>query len=113
MPLRNMLGIILFGHAAFVAIQLASNFDDLRQSAAAFAAPDDPFWFLSGLVVFNALIIIAAASLGTYLLRARELKVVYVLPLAIVAVLYGGYSLAIAAGVFGLYRLERHRPNEI
>src|SRR5690625_3981551 len=95
-----MLGIILFGHAAFVAIQLASNFDDLRQSAAAFAAPDDPFWFLSGLVVFNALIIIAAASLGTYLLRARELKVVYVLPLAIVAVLYGGYSLAIAAGVF-------------
>lgn len=101
MPLRNMLGIILFGHAAFVAIQLASNFDDLRQSAAAFAAPDDPFWFLSGLVVFNALIVIAAANLGTYLMRARELKVVYVLPLAI------------AAGVFGLYLLERYRPNEI
>jgi len=112
-PLRNVLGIIVFGHAAFVAIQLASNFDDLKQSTAAFAAPEDPFWFLSGLIVFNALIVIAAVSLGTYLMGAKDLKVVYVLPLAIVAMLYGGYSLAIAAGAFGLCLLERYQSNEI
>ncbi|MFL1455843.1 hypothetical protein ACJO5Y_15520 [Marinobacter sp. GN3S48] len=113
MSLRHVLGIIILGHSAFVAVQLAMNFDDLRQQATAFAAPLDPFLYLSGFVAFNALIIIAAASLGAYLMRAKELKLLWVLPLAIVASLYGGYSLGIGAAAFGLCLRERYQSRKI
>lgn len=113
MPLRSILGVILFGHAVFVTIQLLMHFDGLEQSAATFAAPGNPFWFLVGLVALNASMILSAVILGGYSIRAKELKCIYVLPLAVVTAFYGGYSLALGASALGVCFRERYRSSDV
>ena len=113
MLIRKAAGVVILVHAAFVAFQVVMNFDSLKQSSEAFAAPKDPFWFLWGIVGLNAFVVIAAGILGAYFIRANELKFKYVLPLSLVAALYGGYSLAIGIGALVIGVFQRHRENAI
>ena len=77
--------------------------------AEAFAAPGDPFWCCWGSVGFNVLIAASAATLGVYFLKAKNIKIRYVLPLSIVAALYGGYSLAVPITALGIFFLQKYQ----
>jgi len=112
-PIKKLLGTIFVGHGAFVAVQLFIGFSELRKSAEAFTAPNDPLLVLWGLAALNGLIAFSALVLGIYFFREKELRFIVVLPLAILASLYGGYSLMIAPVALGGYLLQRYYRSAI
>lgn len=64
MPIKKIIGVILLAHAVYVAFNLISNLDSLRQTSEAYAAPGDPFWIFWGFLGLNCLIVLAAVILG-------------------------------------------------
>ncbi|TGG94862.1 hypothetical protein E4656_00060 [Natronospirillum operosum] len=109
MKVRTALGVLMLGHAAIVAFQLVLSFSDLQESAAAFAAPDDPSRVMAMLVAINLLIAFSAAVLGTYLIRAGEPRLMVVVPLAIAAAMFGSYALVLGVVAIGVCLVERYR----
>ncbi|MCH8553321.1 MAG: hypothetical protein LAT62_15385 [Natronospirillum sp.] len=109
MKVRTALGVFMLGHAAIVVFQLFMSFGELQESAAAFAAPEDPSGVMTILVAMNLLIALSAAILGTYMIRAKEPKLTYVVPLAIAAALFGSYALVLGVAAIGVCLVERYR----
>jgi len=104
---------VILAQAAFVAVQFGMNYGSLKQSAEVFAAPNDSFWFYWGSIGLNAVIVIATVILGIYFFRAKQLELKYVLPLSLVAALFGGYGIAVGVAVMGICVYLRYRPNAI
>lgn len=110
MLVRFGLGLIICIHAAFVVFQLIMALGDIRRTSEAYMAPGDPFWLYWGVITVNGLIAVAAVCLGIYFMRARRLRLIYVLPLSVaIAFFGGGHALAISAATIGLCIFENYR----
>jgi len=107
---KRVVGTVVLAYAVFVAVQLSMNIDSLKQTSEAFAEPEDPFWYFWGFIALNSFMVLAAGVLGAYFLRARKLKLKYVLPLSIVSALYGGYSILIGVIALSVCIYQRYRP---
>ena len=109
MRVQQAVGLALLVQAIVVAIVLFSSLESLRVSSSAFSHPSDPTFTYYGLLMLNALLVVAPASLGIYLIRSVSPSVALVILLSGISALYGGFGLILPLFALGFCIWQKYR----
>ncbi len=102
MRVQQAVGLALLVQAIVVATVIFGSLESLRVSSAAFSYPSDPAFTYYGLLMLNALLVVAPAALGIYLIRSVSPSVALVILLSGVSAIYGGFGLVLPLFALGI-----------
>jgi hypothetical protein len=106
---QQAVGLALLVQAIVVATMIIGSMESLRASSAAFSYPSDPALTYYGMLMLNALLVVAPAALGIYLIRSVSPSVALVILLAVVSALYGGLGIVLPLFALGICIWQKKR----
>jgi hypothetical protein len=106
---QQAVGLALLVQAIVIATVVLGNLDSLRLSSATFSYPSDPAVTYYGLLMLNALLVVAPAALGIYLIRSVSPSVALVILLSGISALFGGLGLILPIFALGLCIWQKYR----
>ena len=109
MRVQKTVGLALLVQAIVVATMIIGSMESLRVSSAAFSYPSDPALTYYGVLMLNALLVVAPAALGIYLIRSVSPSVALVTLLAVVSALYGGLGIVLPLFALGICIWQKKR----
>jgi len=106
---QQAIGLALLVQAIVVATVIFGSLESLRLSSAAFSYPSDPAFNYYGLLMLNALLVVAPAALGIYLIRSVSPSVALVILLSGISALYGALGLVLPLFALGICIWQKYR----